>query len=260
MTEEDLIRLLESRHDIQAVADPAKLTPSPAFQTAVVASRDELAKTRDTLVIAVAFNTNELSETDTERANVQNLLGNAREHYRYYRARTRDTLLNPAPGTIVAPEESTRRERLYDRYYKLNHSELANMALDKQVEVLDALLTAHDTESDLKALGHGPPLEAAIRPAIQAVQEFHREIREDLIATQTLVTARTAFDRTHRAHIQLIDSLLLRHERESEAGHFIKRRDPSYAARRRTKTPVVQEPEATVIESEVQQSEETTPA
>ncbi len=260
MTEEDLIRLLESRHDIQAVADPTKLTPTPAFQAAVAASRDELAAARSALILTVAVNTNESSETDTERAHVQNLLGNAREHYRYYRARTRDTLLNYAPGTVVAPEESTRRERLYDRYYKLNHSELANMALDKQVEVLDALLTAHETENELKALGHGPLLEAAIRPGIQAVQEFHREVREDLIATQALVIDRIVFDRTHRAHIQFIESLLLRHERDSEAGYFVKRRDPSYAARRRTKAPMAQEPEATDIVSEILQPAETTHA
>lgn len=259
MTEEDQIRLLESRHDIQAVADPASLTPLPTFQDAVATSRDELAAARNALVLAVANNTNEQSETDTERANVQNLLGNAREHYRFYRIRTRDTLLNPAPGVQIAPEEFIRRERLYNRYFPLAASDLAFQALDKQVEVLDTLVTAHHTEDELKALGHGPALEAAIRPAIAAVQEFHREVREDLIATRTLVDARTIFDRAHRAHIQFVESLLLRHERD-DAGHFIKRRDPSYAARRRTKSPIAQEPETPAIQSEILDNQETTPA
>lgn len=257
MTEEDLIRLLESRHDIQAVADPARLTSAPAHQAAVAASRQELANARDLLVAKVAHNTREASETDTERASVQKSLGNALDHYRFYRSRTYDALLNPPPGTQISTEEITRRQRLYDRYFKLNYTELSKQALDKQVEVLDNLLTAHETEDELKNLGHTHQLEAAFRPAIAAIQEFHRETREDLMATAILVEARTIFDRAHRANTQLIDSLLIRHSLESEAGHFIKRRDPTYAARRRANTPIAQEPEASTIETEIQQTEPT---
>ncbi len=251
MTEEDQIRLLESRHDIQAVTDPASLTPVPAYQAAVATSRDNLQAARDALVLQVAHNTTEQSETDTERANVQKQLGNAREHYRFYRSRTRDALLNPAPGVKLSPEESARRQRLYDRYYKLNNTALSFLALDKQVEILDALLTAYQTEEELKDLGHGPILEAAIRPAIAAIQEFHREVREDLLATRTLVEARTTFDRAHRFHIQLVDSLLQLHERAHDAGHFLKRRDPAYAARRKSRKPIAEEPESHTIETEI---------
>lgn len=255
MTEEDLIRLLESRHDIQAVADPARLSGEAAYQDAIAVSRDELAAARAELVDKVAHNTQEASETDAERANVQKEMGNALDHYRYYRSRTYDALLNPPPGMQPSVEEAVRRQRLYERYYKLSASDLGRQALEKQVEVLDNLLTAHETEEDLKNLGHTAQLEAAFRPAIVAVQEFHRETREDLMATATLVEARTAFDRAHKAHTLLIDSFLVRYGLESEAGHYIKRRDASYAARRRSKAPVAQEPEAVSIETEIQQSE-----
>lgn len=260
MTEEDLTRLLESRHDIQAVADPGRLTSDPGFQTAVATSRQELSTARDLLVARVALNTQEASETDSERANVQKTLGNALEYYRFFRSRTYDALLNFAPNAQLSAEEITRRQRLYDRYFKLNYSELGRQATEKQVEVLDNLVTAHETEEDLKNLGYAAQLEAAIRPAIAAVQEYHRETREDLTATAVLVEARTLFDRAQRAHILLVESLLVRHGLESEAGHFLKRRDPTYAARRRSQTPVAQEPEAAAIETEIQQTEESTPA
>ncbi len=255
MTEEDMIRLLESRHDIQAVADPARLSGDAAYQGAIAASRDELAAARAVLVDKVAHNTQEASETDAERANVQKELGSALDHYRYYRSRTYDALLNPPPGMQPSVEESVRRQRMYERYYKLSASDLGRQALEKQVEVLDNLLTAHETEEELKNLGHTAQLEAAFRPAIAAVQEFHRETREDLMATAVLVEARATFDRAHKAHTLLIDSFLVRYGLESEAGHFIKRRDPTYAARRNAKAPVAQEPEAVSIETEIQQNE-----
>lgn len=260
MTEEDLIRLIESRHDIQAVADPARLTGDSDYQIPVTASRRELAAVRELLVARVAFSTREASETDTERAHAHKALGNALEHYRFFRSRTYDALLNLPPSAQITVEEVTRRQRLYDRYFKLNYSDLSRQAFEKQVEVLDNLLAAHESEAELKALGHTAELEAVIRPAIKAIQEYHRETREDIMATSALVEARTVFDRAHRAHIQLIESLLVRHNIEHEAGHFLKRRDPTYAARRRTKAPVTQEPDAIAIKTEIQNTNVTNPA
>lgn len=260
MTEEDLIRLLESRHDIQAVANPARLTSDPGHQISVANSREELSNARELLVARVALTTREASETDNERTNVKNTLGNALEHYRFFRNRAYDALLNLPPGTRLPDEEITRRQRLYDRYFKLNYTQLSRQALEKQVEVLDNLVAAHETEEDLRNLGHSAQLEAAIRPAIAAIQEYHRETREDLMATSALIEARTIFDRAHRAHVLLVESLLVRHGLENEAGHFLKRRDAAYAARRRSKTSVTQEPEAATIETEIQQTQETTPA
>lgn len=251
MTEEDTIRLLESRHDIHAVANPGGLTHDPVYQAAVIESRDELAAARAELVQKVAHNTLELSETDTERARAQQLLAEAVEHYRYYRGRTEDALLNPPPGQPLGPEEFNRRQRLFGRYYEQNPSELVRLSLNKQVEVLDALLSAYQTEAELQNLNHLAHLEATFRPAIDAVQEYHRETHEDLMATETLQQARRAFDRALLAHTRLVESLLTRVDREDDARHFIKRREPAYAARRRAKTSVAQEPEVDSIESEI---------
>lgn len=190
MTEEDTIRLLESRHDIHAVASPAGLTNDPVYQAAVIESRNELAAARADLVQKVAHNTLELSETDTERAHAQQQLAEAVEHYRYYRGRTEDALLNPPPGQPLGPEEFNRRQRLFGRYYEQNPSELVRLSLNKQVEVLDALLSAYQTEAELQNLNHLVHLEATFRPAIDAVQEYHRETHEDLVATETLQQAR----------------------------------------------------------------------
>lgn len=251
MTEKDTIRLLETRHDILAVADPAALTDSPVYRRAVAQSRDELGMARAELVEKVALNTVESSETDTERARVQRLLSEALEHYRYYRGRTEDALLNPPPEHPLSAEELNRRQRLYTRYYGQNASDLGRVGFAKQIEVLDALLTAYQSENELEALGHLPHLQTAFRPAIAAIQELQREIQQDRAATETLDAARNALDRAHRAHTQWVESLLIRAGREDDAGHFIKRRQPAYAARRRAKTSVAQEPEAETIDSEI---------
>src|SRR5690606_33394585 len=87
LTEEDTIRLLEARHDIKAVADPATLTPDEKFWEGIEASRDELADAREALSRAISHNTQEMGETDTERAKLQTALRTARESYRYYRGR-----------------------------------------------------------------------------------------------------------------------------------------------------------------------------
>ncbi|AWV88718.1 hypothetical protein [Bradymonas sediminis] len=251
MTEEDNIRLLESRHDIHALADPSVLTDDATYLSALSASRDELAEARADLVKKVAHNTLELSQTDTERARTQQLITDALEHYRYYRGRTHDALLNPPPGQPLNPGEANRRQRLFDRYYQSNSSDIARLGLDKQVEALEGILSAYQAEDELKVLGHLPQLEAAFRPAIESISNFHREAHQDLIATRALGQSRAAFDRAQSAHIRLLESLLTRMQREDDARHFIKRRDPAYAARRRARTSVSQEPEAALIESEV---------
>lgn len=251
MTEEDLIRLLESRHDLRAAADPDALSDDPIYQGAVSRSREQLAKAREELMNMVAHNTRELSETDTERARAHQSLAKALDHYRYYRGRTEDALLNPPPGQPLDAEELTRRQHLFDRYYAQSPSVFGRMALNKQVEALDALLQAYQANNELHSLGHLPELMRAFRPAIDAVQEYHRETQEDLLATEQLHAARRAFDLAHNAHIRLIESLLTRADRQNDARLFIKRREPSYIARRRSKTSIEQEPELESIESEV---------
>src|SRR5690554_6667396 len=175
MTEKDTIRLLETRHNILTVADPAALTDDPVYQAAVTQSRDQLGAARAELVEKVAHNTLELSETDTERARVQRLLTEALEHYRYYRGRTEDALLNPPPEHPLSAEELTRRQRLFTRYFGPNASDLGRLGFSKQIEVLDALLTAYQSEDELEVLGHLPHLQTAFLPAIAAIQELQRE-------------------------------------------------------------------------------------
>ena len=250
MFDEDMIRLLESRFDVQAVKDPSKLTDKPVYQAAVAESRDELAGARADLVGAVAHNSRARGETDAEGARAQTLIGKAQDHYRYYRGRAKDALLNPPPNQPLSAEEIHRRQRLFDRYYGLPPYDLERLALDKKVEVFEHLLTAYQSEKDLKNLGHLPALKAVFDPAIEAGAEFQREVGEDLGATQALKDSRAAFDRAHRAHIRQVDSVLTRFGREDEARHFIKRRDPAYAARRRAKAPAAQEPDIDRIESE----------
>jgi hypothetical protein len=67
-TEEDRRRLLESRHDLGALADPGALTDNTIMAAAAVASGAELAANREAVRVAAADIEREHGETDSEPA------------------------------------------------------------------------------------------------------------------------------------------------------------------------------------------------
>lgn len=257
LNEEDATRLLESRHDVEVLADPSSLVASPDFQPSVVASRDELAGARAELVDKASANARDLSETDAERANAHMTLEFAVDYYDYFRRRAQNLLLETAPGVRLTPEETHRRGRLFNRYFNMSRTALSGQSIDKQIEVLQALKQGFKGEPELQQLiDDDAPFNEAVEAAADGAKNLQREIREDLLATRELRRAREAFDRLHRSHVQLVESLLTRQGRSDEAGRFIKRRDPAYAARRRARAPIHDEPEAPEIESEVLEDED----
>lgn len=108
-----------------------------------------------------------------------------------------------------------------------------------------------EVEPDFNGLDGDGKFADAVDEAEAALRELQRETQEDIIATRALNAARAVFDRVHKAHTMLIESVLAREERLDEARRFIRRRDPAYAARRRARAPVEQEAEAAEVEAEV---------
>lgn len=241
-TEEDRRRLLESRHDIGAVAQPVSLTPHATFQLAVVASRDELAQERVALQSATARVAREHSETDAERAKLAESIAALVRRYAFVRGKVQDVLLNVDPDVVVNATELERRKRLVDRTFNLSQSDVERLSQGAIIEFVGTVIDALNTEPDLQALGYGASFAAIHQAAKSDAQEFGRETTEDAQAMSLLRAARDGFDRAAYAHTLLVESILVRHNRKEELGQFILSRNAAYAARRAARVPVTEEP------------------
>jgi len=243
-TEEDRRRLLESRHDLGAVAEPGALTDNKAMQDAAVASRDELAAHREALRVAAAGIDREHGETDTERLKLVKALTAATRRYGFVRSKVQDILLNVDPDASLAPTEIERRQRLVSRVFGASTSDLERLGQGALIERLASVVEALTTDPDLKPLQHAESLGTAYKAAQDAAQALNRETNEDSEAMKALRSAREAFDRSASAHSHLMESILVRQKREAELGRFVLVREAAYAARRAAHTPLADEPGA----------------
>lgn len=248
-TDEDRRRLLESRHDISACEKPALLSPNAAFQSAVLVSRDELASARAGLQSAAALVSRERSETDIERARLEEAVRGAARRYGFVRAKVQDALLNVDPDMPLPASEMERRQRLFGRVFRAAPSDLDRMGQGSIIELVGGVADALGKEPDLAPLGLAEGLAIAHAAAREAAKELHRETDEDSQAMIGLRAARDAFDHAASAHALLVESLLVRSGRKDEMGRFVLARDAAYAARRAARVPVSEEPGASEIEN-----------
>ncbi len=247
-TDEDRRRLLESRHDIAACENTILLSTNPAMQSAVAASRDELALARAALQSAAALTARERTETDAERARLEETVSAAVRRYGFVRSKIQDTLLNIDPDAPLPASEMERRQRLFGRVFRVAPSDLERLGQGSIIELVGGVADALDKEPDLAPLGLASALAAAHAAARNAAKELNRETDEDAQAMTTLRAARESFDRASSAHALLIESILVRNGRKEDFGRFILARDPAYAARRAARVPVTEEPGAAEIE------------
>lgn len=250
-TDEDRRRLLESRHDISACDSPATVSPHPDFQSAVVASRDELALARAALQSAAAHSARERTETDTERARLEQAVSAAVRRYGFVRAKVQDALLNIDPDAPLPASEIERRQRLFGRVFRAAPSDLERMGQGSVIELASGVADALEKEPDLAPLGLAPGLAAAVAAARTAAKELNRESNEDAQAMTALRAARELFDRASTAHALLVESILVRAGRKEDLGRLVLAREPAYAARRAARVPVTEEPGANEIEAPV---------
>lgn len=243
-TEEDRRRLLESRHDLGAIADSAALTDNKAMQAAAIASRDELAVSREALRLAAAAVDREHGETDTERLKLSTMLTLLTRRYGFVRSKVQDVLLNVDPDANLAATEIERRQRLVNRVFGVATSELERLGQGALIERLGSVIEALTTDPDLTPLNHAESLGTAYKAAQEAAQSLNRETDEDADAMKALRVAREALDRSASAHSQLLESILVRQKREAELGRFVLAREAAYAARRAAHTPISEEPGA----------------
>ena len=243
-TEEDRRRLLESRHDLGALAEPGALTDNKVMQDAAVASRDELAAAREALRLAASSIDREHTETDAERLKLSTALLAATRRYGFIRSKVQDALLNVDPDASPEKAEIERRQRLFNRVFGAATSDLERLGQGALIERLGSVLEALSQDPDLAPLKHDVSLGAVHKAAQDAAQSLSRETSEDAEAMKVLRAAREAFDRSASAHSHLMESILVRQKREAELGRFVLAREAAYAARRANHTPISAEPDA----------------
>jgi hypothetical protein len=252
--DEDRRRLLESRHDLGAIEDPAKLTPLPAYQQALSLSRDELGAARAGLKTQAAALSLDKSETDAARATLQEEIGAAIRRYVFTRNKVQDALLNVDPATPITATELARRTRLFDKVFAQTGSELERLSQRKAIESMGSVVQALGDEADLKGLGLKAPLEATHVAAETAASNLDRELKEDDVALAALREAREAHDRAADGHALLVESVLVRSGRKAELGDYVLAKDAAYAARRAAKAPIGEEEGVDAVDAEVKEA------
>jgi len=246
--DEDTRRLLESRHDIASAEKPAEISPDTKYDAAIAASRDELSNARAALQSSAAHAARERTETDAERAKLEQAVSAAKRRYAFVRNKAQDALLNLDPDADVPASEFERRQRLFQRVFRAAPSDLDRLGQGQVIELIGAVADAFDKEPELKALGLGPSVAAAHTTAKNAAKELKRENDEDAKAMDDLRAARAGLDRASDAHALLVKSLLVRTGRADDLGQFILAHDSAYAARRAARVPISEEKDASQIE------------
>jgi hypothetical protein len=258
-TDEDRRRLLESQHDIAAVDKPATLSASNTTQSSITESRDELKDARKALQSAAHSVIRERSETDAERAKLDQALSTLVRRYGFIRVKVQDALLNIDPEITVSATEIERRTRLIERIFPLNPTELGRMAQADLIEFTSAVAHALSSEPDLKPLAFADSFATAYSHAKTAANELRRETSEDAQAMTTLRNARNTFDCSASAHALLVESILVRNHRKDDIGQFILARNAAYAARRAARAPISDEPGANNVDQPAPETPDAAP-
>ncbi len=257
ISEEDRRRLLESRHDVDAMHDINHVILEPITQQLLDFSRASLAARRDELLSCVLAATRERSETDAERAKLQTAVADGVRRYIYVRGKIQDALLNISPDQVVSPTEINRRRRLLERYFRLSGSELERGSAAWVLETIGSLVGALKTEPDFAPLGLDGMLNTSYTAGTQAAKDLNREVDEDSVAMYNLRTMRVNFDRANRAHALLVESALTREGKLEYLGRYILAKDPAYSARRAAREPLDKEPGAGDVDGEIAEAQET---
>lgn len=240
--EEDQRRLHESRHDLAAAETPANLTTDAKMKAAVVVSRDELSAGRTALESAASNAARERTETDAERAKLEQAIATAIRRYGFIRGKVQDALINIDPELVISAEEIERRSKLWHQVFRHAPSDLQREGQGTIIEFIASVATALHDDPDLKPLGFASSLNTAVDLAKKAQKELGRETNEDAQAMTALRHARSVFDTAALAHELLVESILVRSNRRDDLGQYILRRNASYAARRAVRSPMSDEP------------------
>jgi hypothetical protein len=168
--------------------------------------------------------------------------------YGYCRKRAATHLLEPAPNVKVDAHEMERRQKLFDRVFALNHSDMGKLSTGAAIETWGTVAEALGKEPDLAALNLTEDMSKAHAAAVNASQSHNREVDEDSAAMNALRAARGAFDRAARAYARMVEGVLVHEGKESELGRYVLARDPAYAARRSANVPITEEPGADAVD------------
>jgi hypothetical protein len=244
-TEQDRQRLYEARADILSCASPARVTASAAAQAHLAESCATLSDTYDTLRLAILSLLRDSTETQAARDAFAAAFADALTHYDYMRAEAKRALIKPKPSVrkLLTATELERRRDLLDCVLPTAPSDLPDTAPAQQVEYLTRTCAAVAADPTLSPLALHDDLAALLPDLSRLSADLSQERADDTLSSDDLKAARDALDTAARAHKKLVDAILTAQGRADDLGRFIQSAQPAYAARRRAKQPMTQEPD-----------------
>lgn len=241
---EDVRRLLESRFDLGA-APALRATLATDTQRAMLDEiAAELSQRREALREAAAQNAIEATETTDAAVAAKQTTETMRDRYTHVRGQARTGLLEPDPDAKVPPETIASNQKLFKRAFTASPSALVNLGFDRQISLIEPTVLALAKDATLSRFDPHQLLARDYRAADTAVTLWSKERKDDVKATRHLEKCREMFDASAKAYVLQAESFLVRLSRKDEAGDFLKTKDAAYAARRRAKADITQEPDA----------------
>jgi hypothetical protein len=241
---EDVRRLLESRFDLGAAPTLRAILTTDAQRNMLDEAAAELSQRREALREAAAQNAGEATETTDATTAAKKATETLRERYTHIRGQARTSLLEPDPDANVPPETIASNRKLYKHAFTASPSKLFNLGFDRQLSLIEPTVLAIAKDTTLSAFDPQQRLARDYRAAEVAVTRWTNERKDDVKSTRHLEKCREMFDASDLAYTLQVESFLVRFSRKDEAGDFLKSKDAAYAARRRAKANITEEPDA----------------
>ena len=250
---EDKRRLIEARHDLDALEDLGAISTGEVQEAILEESRSLLSSARAAFVEALRAASRERMNAEKQADALKQAKGKAVERYRYVRRTVATALLAPDPDHPVSKEEMAEREKLIRGNFALNTDEFSSLSTDKMIATMGSLVDLMKENAALEALGLYDPVERD-KETLISTRDACAEVSGCGSSPQESVTAaREKLNTELQAHSLLVASIMLRAGLEGELGKFIKGRDPAYQVRRRDGASLDEEPEADAVEAELAQ-------
>jgi hypothetical protein len=145
LADEDIRRLLEARHDVNAVEDPAVVATTPAEAAMVAQYGNTLEAARSAHRRALGLLAGDLGETDEQYAKFIEAKAAAVTRYGHVRTKVQEFLLNPDPDEKISATELVRRGKVFTRSFGLSRTALEELAQDDLIETLKPIVTTVKT-------------------------------------------------------------------------------------------------------------------
>ncbi|MBU53446.1 MAG: hypothetical protein CL920_32525 [Deltaproteobacteria bacterium] len=250
LPKQDVKRLLESKHDLNKTKDPKTISTRPPQIAALTASYQELTNARTQFISEYKKSRAENVETNTARAAFNVARDNIYASYDYLHREVSHAFFSIHPKKPISGDEAQRRQTLFNAAFK--HSLPSLKRLNEDVLVTEFEMTLEQLSSEpLVPADALKDFKMEFQSLSTSKETLDKERTDDRQSTSALQQARAALDLASKAHELLVESALIREDRQGELGQYIKTQNPSYQARLRGNASLAKEAEAEEVSNEL---------